>query len=153
MLSRTIQLFSGDHLLSLLLTLHLSLAQFHILIGVLPFLTAIRNETQLSEVPYLEQRQALHLHTICWSYFEYPTPNALLCIAGCPTSNALLRIAECPTPNALLRVAGCPTLNVLLRIGMTCFVQILYGARLRIKSLLQSVQGAVHVRKDILRTC
>ena len=77
-----------------------------------------------------------------------PTPNSLFRIAGCPTPNDLLRIAGCPTPNALLRVDGCPTKNtrlritgyptpnVLLRISVPYFVWILYGARLRIKTLL-----------------
>ena len=64
---------------------------------------------------------------------------ALVRVAGCPTPNTLLHIAGCPTANVLLRITGSPNPNALLRISVHYFVQILYGARLGIKTLLRSV--------------
>ena len=98
------------------------------------FLTSSQNEKQLSELSFFEQR-----HFTCILCVD-PTPNALLRIARCPTPNALLRIAGCPKANALLRITGCPTLNALLHINVPYFLQILCGARLRIKTLLRSIQ-------------
>ena len=72
----------------------------------------------------------------------YLPPNALLRMDGCPAPNALVCIADCLTPNALLCIDGCPTQNALLRISVPYSVWILYGVRLRIKTLLWSVQQA-----------
>ena len=114
MLSRTIQLFSGDQLLSLLLTLHLSLAQFHTLIGVLPFLTAIRNETAIwgallgiaagtTLVYYflvllrISYSKCSSLYS--WvSYFECPTPYSWVSYSECPTTCSRVSYSECPIP-------------------------------------------------------
>ena len=102
------------------------------------------------------------LHKLnCWLYSECPTPYDQVSysecpslysrlsysecptrIAGSPTPNALLRRAGCLTPNAPLCTAGCPTPNALLLISVPYFVQILYGARLCIKTLIWSVQMA-----------
>ena len=110
-LSRTIQLFSEDQLLSFLLMLYLLLAQFCALISHC----------------YLKWDSCLRCPTLnsCMHY------NWILSIG--PALNALLCIARCPTPNVLLRIAGCPTMNVLLHISKPYFLLILCGARLHIK--------------------
>ena len=108
MLSQTIQLFSGDQLLSLLLTLYLSLAQFRASVDVLKF-TAFQNETWLFGVSYFKQQYALHRYAIRWPCSKCPTPYSWLSYSECLNPYSRVSYSECPTPYSRVSYSECPT--------------------------------------------
>ena len=104
----------------------------------------LRSPTSNSRMHYTRIRCIHYINYIRWSIYTISTISIhipVYTISVGPTPNALLRIASCTTPNALLRIARCLTPNVLLRISELYLAQILYGARLRVKTLLRSVQS------------